>query len=153
MAGIYETIFTAVKNALTNDSVLTTYVKAIYGGVRTDIPKTMMPCIILEPRGIPEEWVSFPNKKTGKVIIEIHCILEIFDNDKQFETGETAGKSILAFAEDVMDALEADMTIAGTCETFLCYVPENGFVYDYFPQREVIVQFEATKRFIKGARN
>jgi hypothetical protein len=152
MAGKYGSIYNAVKTALESNATLTGYVKSVYGGVRKDIPKTMMPCIIIEPRGIPEEWLTFPNKRLGKFIAEIHCILEIFDNDKQLTGGETANKGIIDFAEDVLNALDADATFGGVCEKSIAWIPEGGFIYDYFPQREVIIHFEANKRFTKGSR-
>lgn len=150
--GIYGDIYTAIKTTLENNATLKTYVKAVYGGVRTDIPMTKLPCIILEPLGIPEEWVAFPHKRRGKFMAEIHCVLNIYDNDKQLIGGTTDGKGVIDFAQDVLNALDADVTLGGKCSTSLGYIKEGGFIYEYFPQREIIVIFEAEIAFTKGAR-
>lgn len=112
----------------------------------------MYPCIIVEPTGIPEDWTRFPNKRRGKLACDIHCILTVYDNDKQMTGGETDAKGVIDFAEDTLNALDADLTLGGKCSTSIAYVKDNGFVYDYFPQREIIIAFEAEVAFTKGAR-
>jgi hypothetical protein len=150
--GIYANVYSALKSALENNAVLKTYVKAVYGGVRTDIPKTMMPCLIIEPLGVPENWIANPNRRKGIFKAEIHCVLEIFDNDKQLVTGETVSKGVIEFAEDVLNAIDADLTLGGKCSTCQAYIPDGGFVYDTYPSREIYIVFEAELDFLKGAR-
>lgn len=156
MAGIYGTILENLVTQLQNDSTLSDYVKAVYKGVRDNLPPTILPCIIIEPNGCPENWSAYGRQsasvRRALFRAEVHCLINTSNVESQLIGGDDGSKGVMDFAEDVMNAVDSDLTLGGSCSTCSCFIPEGGFIYDNYPQREIIIIVEAEKRFRQGGR-
>lgn len=105
-----EGIIAQVQAVLLNDPVLSTYVKKVFMGVRTSVPDTNYPCIILEPDGNQESDEQDTNKLqrlTLKLLINAYVRVIIpTQNDFQI-IGDATHKGSMNIEKDIKVALGA----------------------------------------------
>jgi len=130
-----EDIWNQVKSVLENDATLSSYVKAVYEGMRSRIPTA--PCIILEPVANREKDVSIPSRIEGVFTIMIFGVIRAYDVGKQI-VGDADHKGILDMEQDIKKALGAYPNLNGTCIYF--EFPNTIFDFSEYPIRRVDIE-------------
>jgi len=138
-----ENIWNKVKTILEEDTVLKTYIKIVYEGIRDNVPVQNFPCIFLEPINAPEEAITMPSNMEINFTITILAWIKIYDVDKQI-VGDTTTKGILDVNFDIKKALGAHDDLDGECLYF--EFPDTGFDFDSYPYRGVGIDMKITLR-------
>jgi hypothetical protein len=161
--GIQQTIFSTIKTALENDSVLSNYVNVVYDGIRnfdeSFVPDTVKNYIVMEPLNATEE---FPNGRSTlinsgieKVLtmeIGIIGVITAIKNDKfSFVTDEGKNKGILGLDEDIKNALDNSSAVQSVVDGKI-EVSTQSFIFETFPKRKVVINLTIERTFRKGER-
>ena len=161
--GIEQEIFSTVKTALEDNSVLKNYVKDVYDGIRgfedEFVPDTVKNYIVLEPLSASE---TFPNDRSTLVDSGIQKVLTMkigiigvitaMKNDKfSFVTDNGKDKGILGLDEDIKNALD-DSTAVQEITDGKIELTTQSFIFETFPKRKVFQEITITRTFTKGDR-
>lgn len=138
-----ENIWNKIKTILEEDAVLSPYIKIVYSGTRENIPVNNFPCIILEPKGAPEEPVTMPHNTEINFTVTIWGYIKIYDVEKQI-VGEDTTKGILDLNLDIKKALGAYDDLDGECLYYS--FPDTRFDFDSYPFRGVGIDMKITLR-------
>lgn len=104
--------YNSVVTTLTNDTTLSTYVKAVYEGVRENIPHNKMPCLCVEPALLEETniWIE-----RGDLWFTVYVIGYTYAQKevKDQIVGTGTRKGVIDFQEDTLFALRNNQTLDG----------------------------------------
>ena len=157
MANSITTIYTELENILKSDVNLASYIKAYYEGYREDIPEGNFPCIMLDPVEESEKIVSYPNFPELTIDIDIYCVLNVMDMDKQI-IGDGTNKGIFDIIADVKNCLAGYLpsngqALNGTCNKFsMSRVNYLFWNYNNYSFRGGVLRFQAVKETTPNGR-
>lgn len=150
MVGKIETIWNEVKSLLTTaqSSGSLTYIKNIYEGLRDDIPHEGFPCLILEPVLETDNVTRMPALPELHIIINIHCLVEVFNYDYQIIGNDTLNiKGIFDVVADVKNILWQNTNgvpnLNSSCQDFKTANVTYVFDKTIFPFRVGIIELDA----------
>jgi len=141
----YNKVKTILTASMNGDETALNYINSVYAGYRENVPKTMFPCIMLEPVSSPETFITMPEKLEVSFTITIYGILQVYDLDKQIVGDSENGiKGILDFDQDIKTTLGAYKDLEGECEYF--EFPDTRFDFTSFPFRQVEIDMRIVFR-------
>lgn len=137
-------IFEALREILKANVTLAAYVKNVLDGDRDNIPEEGFPAIILEPEFTREEHATVNRRHMMNVGIQISCVAQHYDFDKQI-VGDGTVKGVYDFATDVKNAIDAypQLNYDATGARVDRYLFRNtDYVREFLPFRIANILFE-----------
>lgn len=136
-----KSIISQLKTYLQDDTTLSTYVRSVYLGVRTNIPDSDFPCIIIEPvSNLEDESQDLNTLQRCYFSAIVLGYVNVIDVDRQV-VGDTVTKGIMDLENDIKIALSAFYpNLNSTCISFK--FKNSTYDYEKFPIRGVSIEME-----------
>lgn len=136
---VYSKVLSILRVAMGAGKKLS-YVEKVFAGWRDNIPKSEIPCIIVEPDTLRETVPFYEEESELWFGLLVTAIIKIWDKDDTQIVGDDTQKGILDIDRDIKEVLGDDINLGGTAMMFT--FPDTRFDYASYPLRAVQISLD-----------